>query len=154
MDFKKVSFPSFIPSYKKYFELAKEQSIAKFVSFNEYDSNLIFYDNEVAGFYKVVYRNDELNDREIYIALLEKFRGCGLAHFVIKTLCKNIFSNDLNCEAIHMSIDKDNLASIKMAESLGFKRNEDLEKELREYNDFRTLIYTLKSRLHNDFIAR
>jgi len=146
MDFNKISFPPFIPSYKDYFNLAKDPSIKEFVSFSETDSNLIFYDNEVAGFYKVVYRSDELNDREIYIALLAKFRGFGLAQYIVNTLCQNIFANDINCTSIHMSIDKDNFSSIKMAESLGFKRNEELEAELRLYNDFRTLIYTLPSK--------
>lgn len=155
MNFDKVTFPPLIPDYIKLFDLAKnDKNISKYVSFSPVDSNLIFYENDLAGFYKVVFRDEETRDREIYIALMDKYRGFGLAQYVVGTLATNIFLNDINCKFIHLSIDKENLASIKMAESLGFIRNEELEQELREYNDFHTLIYSLKNRNYSEEILR
>ena len=154
MDFSKVSFSSFIPAYKEYFKLAKDPSITKYVSFTEENSSLIFFNKKLAGFFRIDYRSDELNDRELYIALLEQFRGAGLAQYVIKTLCNNIFIGDKSCEEIHLSIDKDNTQSINMATCLGFERNTELERELREFGDFRTLIFTIKNRNSNKNITR
>lgn len=155
MNFDKVSFPPLLPDYIKLFDLAKnDENIRKYVSFSPVDSNLIFYENDLAGFYKVVFRDEDTRDREIYIALLDKYRGLGLAQYVVGTLATNIFSNDCSCNFIHLSIDKENLASIKMAESLGFIRNEELEQELREYNDYRTLIYSLRNKNYSEEIKR
>lgn len=37
-----------------------------------------------------------------------------------------------------------------MAEKDGFKRNEELEKELREYNDNNTLIYIIRNNIYTN----
>ena len=44
---------------------------------------------------------------------------------------------------IHLSIDKENVASIHLALHCGFIENKDLEQELQEYNDNRTRIFTI-----------
>lgn len=151
MNFNKIRFSSFIPSYEKYFDILKEdKSITNYVTFSKHDSNLIFYDDDLVGFYKTMYRDDDLPDREIYIAIVQKYRGKGIANYILSTLCNNIFESDTNCEFIHLSIDKNNIPSIKMAEKAGFKRNEELEKELRKYNDNNTLIYTIKNNIYTN----
>lgn len=149
MDYNKIKFISYSPIYDKYFDILKEDnSITKFVSFSKHDSRLIFYDNDFAGFYKTMYRDDDLPDREIYIALIEKYRGKGIAKYVIDTLTNNIFESDPNCEFVHLSIDKDNISSIKLAQNCGYTENEKLEDELRENNDNRTLVFSIKNKFY------
>lgn len=151
MDYNKIKLASYIPIYDKYFEMLKEdKSITDFVSFSKHDSRLIFYDNDFAGFYKTMYRDDDLPDREIYIGLIEKYRGKGIAKHVLNTLTSNIFESDPNCEFIHLSIDKDNTSSIKLAKSCGYIENKELEVELRENNDDRTLIFTIKNQIYDE----
>jgi RimJ/RimL family protein N-acetyltransferase len=146
MDFKKVKFSSFIPGYEKYFDILKtDKSITNYVSFSKYDSSLIFYDNDFAGFYKTMYRDDDLTDREIYIALIEKYRGMGLASYVINYLTNNIFDSDKNCEFVHLSIDKDNKSSINMAINCGYNINKELTKENIDMKDERTLVFSKKN---------
>ena len=151
MDYNKIRLTSYIPIYEKYFEMLKnEKSITDFVSFFKHDSRLIFYDNDFVGFYKTMYRDDDSLDREIYIGLIEKYRGKGIAKYVINLLTSNIFYNDPNCEFIHLSIDKDNISSIKLAHSCGFVENEELEKELRENNDNRTLVFSIQNQFYKE----
>ena len=53
MEWDKVKFESFRPSYEKYFDTyLKDKSITEYVSFSKWDSSLIFYKDDFAGFYK------------------------------------------------------------------------------------------------------
>lgn len=83
MDFNKIRFSNYIPTYDKYFDnYLKDKSITKYVHFSKWDSTLIFYEQEFIGFYKVITRNEEINDREIYIAIIEKYRKKGIASYI------------------------------------------------------------------------
>lgn len=63
-------------------------------------------------------------------------------------LTKNIFISNTECPYIHLSIDKENISSIKMAKNCGFKENYLLEQELRETNDNHTLIFSIKNKFY------
>ena len=95
------------------------------------------------------FKDDSL-DREIYIGLIEKYRGKGIAKYVVNLLTSNIFYNDPNCEFIHLSIDKDNISSIRLAHACGFVENKELEKELRENNDDRTLVFSIENQFYKE----
>lgn len=145
MDFDKIALMFYVPQYEEYFKrYAKDKSIKEYVDFTPWNCRLIFYGNELAGFLKVFTRNEEINDREISIALIPKYRGKGLATYMITTLVNNLFG-DTSCEFVHMSIDKQNIASIKMALNCGFIENEELERELREDGDDRTLVFSIRN---------
>lgn len=146
MELDKIKFESFIPSYEKYFETyLKDKSITEYVSFSKWDSSLIFYDDDFAGFYKTTTPDDEANDKEIYIALIPKYRKKGIASYVVNTLANNIFRSDQDCEYVHLSIDKENTSSINMAHNCGFVENTNLEQELRDTGDNRTLVFSRKN---------
>ena len=49
-----------------------------------------------------------------------------------------------------MSIDKDNIASINLAKSCGFIENKELEEELRENKDDRTLVFSSKRKINEN----
>lgn len=142
IDLGKISFKSYTPKYDECFDVYGKQ---EYVSFAKWDSNLIFYDDEFAGFIKVYVRDYERNDREIQIALIPKYRGKGLATCVITSFVNNLFKANSSCEAVHLAIDKRNIPSIKMAINCGFVENEDLERELREDGDEFTLVFTVKN---------
>lgn len=145
----KIKLVPYNPTYDKYFDILKDnKSITQFVSFSKHDSRLIFYDNDFAGYFKTMYRDDDSADREIYIALIEKYRGKGIAQYVINLLTNNIFESDYNCEYVHLSIDKDNISSINLAKNCGFIENIKLEQELRENNDNRTLVFSIKNKFY------
>lgn len=150
IDFNKIRFVGYIPTYDKYFDYyLKDNSMTKFVSFSKRDSSLIFYDDDFVGFYKTMIRDEEENDREIYIGLIPEYRKMGIASYVVTTLTNNIFESDHNCSAVHLSIDKDNYSSINLAKKCGFFENSTLEQELREYGDNRTLIFSIKNKLYS-----
>ena len=143
MEVDKIKFESFVPSYEKYFETyLKDKSITEYVSFSTWDSSLIFYDDDFAGFYKTITPDDEVNDKEIYIALIPKYRKKGIASYVVNTLTNNIFASNQDCEYVHLSIDKENNSSINMAHNCGFIENTNLEQELRDTGDNRTLVFS------------
>lgn len=146
MEVDKIKFESFVPSYEKYFETyLKDKSITEYVSFSTWDSSLIFYDDDFAGFYKTITPDDEVNDKEIYIALIPKYRKKGIASYVVNTLTNNIFTSNQDCEYVHLSIDKENNSSINMAHNCGFIENTNLEQELRDTGDKRTLVFSRKN---------
>lgn len=146
MEVDKIKFESFVPSYEKYFETyLKDKSITEYVSFSTWDSSLIFYDDDFAGFYKTITPDDEVNDKEIYIALIPKYRKKGIASYVVNTLTNNIFASNQDCEYVHLSIDKENNSSINMAHNCGFIENTNLEQELRDTGDNRTLVFSRKN---------
>lgn len=146
MELDKIRFESYIPLYEKYFETyLKDKSITEYVSFSEWDSSLIFYDDDFAGFYKTTTPDDELNDKEIYIALIPKYRKKGIASYTVNTLTNNIFASNQACEYVHLSIDKENTSSINMAHNCGFIENSNLEQELRDTGDDRTLVFSRKN---------
>lgn len=143
MELDKIKFKSFMPSYEKYFELyLQDKSITEYVSFSTYDSSLIFYNEDFVGFYKTITPDEEVNDKEIYIALIPKYRKQGIASYVVNTLTNNIFTSNPDCEYVHLSIDKENTSSINMANNCGFIENENLEQELRDTGDNRTLVFS------------
>lgn len=149
IDFSKISFQSYIPLFDKYLDMyAKDKTITEYVSFAKWDCSFIFYDNDLAGFYKIQIRDYDLNDREIYIALIPKYRNKGIAEYVVNTLANNIFKNDFSCQIIHMSIDKSNTPSINLAKRCGFEENKALEGELRNDGDDRTLIFSIKNKYY------
>lgn len=142
MDSSKISLKSYIPSYKQYFDLIKEdKTISKYISFSEYDSNLIFYDNNFCGLYKVIDFDDEEN-KEIHIALVNEFRGLGLASCIIKLISNNVFQSNHNCQYTVLSIDKENNSSLKMAVNSGFEFNEELTKDNVVCGDENTIVFT------------
>ena len=146
-----ISFKGFVPSYNKYLsEINSDESVTKFVSFNPSDSRFIFLDDEFVGCYKTMLRDDDLPDREIYIGIKKEFRGKGIAKYVLSTLTNNIFESDNACEFVHVSIDKDNIASINLAKSCGFEENKELEEELRENKDDRTLVFSSKRKINEN----
>ena len=146
MEGNKIKFESFRPSYEKYFETyLKDKSITEYVIFSKWDSSLIFYDNDFAGFYKTITPDEEVNDKEIYIALIPKYRKKGIASYVVNTLTNNIFTCNPDCEYVHLSIDKENTSSINLANNCGFVENTNLEQELRETGDNRTLVFSRKN---------
>lgn len=146
MELDKIRFESYIPSYEKYFETyLKDKSITEYVSFSKRDSSLIFYDDKFVGFYKTMTPDDDLNDKEIYIALIAEYRKKGIASYVVNTLTNNIFASNQNCEYVHLSIDKENTSSINMAHNCGFIENSNLEQELRDTGDDRTLVFSRKN---------
>lgn len=146
MEWDKVKLESFRPSYEKYFDVyLKDKSITEYVNFSKWDSSLIFYKDDFAGFYKTITPDEETNDKEIYIALIPKYRKKGMASYVVNTLTNNIFMSDSECEFVHLSIDKDNTSSINLASNCGFLENSILEQELRENGDNRTLIFSRKN---------
>lgn len=150
IDFYKIKFKSYIPNYDKYFDhYLSDKSMTEFVSFSKRDSSLIFYDNDFIGFYKTMIRDEDENDREIYIGLIPEYRKMGIASYVVTTLTNNIFESDPQCSAVHLSIDRDNYSSINLAHNCGFLENLTLEQELREYGDNRTLIFTMKNKFYN-----
>ncbi len=141
-----LRFESYNPSYDKYFTILKEdESIKNYVSFPKNNSTLIFLDNVFIGVCRISLRDYDSNDMEIYIAIVREYRCKGLAEKVLEQLCHNIFLANDKCHYIHLSIDKENETSIKMAEKAGFKRNEVEEGELRLYGDNRTLVFTIES---------
>lgn len=151
MDFSKIRFASYNPTYDEYFDYyLKDKSITQFVSFSKWDSSLIFYDDDFAGFYKNIIRDDDLNDRELYIALIPKYRKKGMASYVVNTLTHNIFENHPDCEYVHLSIDKDNDSSIRLAQACGFCENTTLEQELRESGDNRTLVFSTQNKNYGE----
>ena len=151
MDFTKIKFASYNPSYDEYFNYyLKDKSITEYVNFFIFFLALIFYDNDFAGFYKNIVRDDDLNDRELYIALIPKYRQKGMASYVVNTLTERIFENDAECEYVHLSIDKDNLASIRLAQNCGFLENVSLEEELRADGDNRTLIFSTRNKNYGE----
>lgn len=146
MDFNKLDFKQFSPNYESYLdEINSDKSVSEFVTFSKSDSRFIFYEDDFVGCFKTMLIDDDLPDREIYIGLIKKYRGKGIAKYVINKLSNNIFESDNACEYIHLSIDKENLASINMAKSCGFIENTDLENELREYGDDKTLVFSIKN---------
>ncbi len=154
MDYSKISFKGYIPSYKKYFELIKEdKTINNYITFTEYDSSLIFYESNFCGICKII-DFDEDENKEIHIALLDEYRNQGLASYIVATLSNNIFASNIHCQYAVLSIDKDNTPSIKMANKSGFKLNEELTKANLEYGDFKTLYFTKNNpyyqSLHNN----
>ena len=65
MEWDKVKFESFRPSYEKYFDTyLKDKSITEYVSFSKWDSSLIFYKDDFVGFYKTITPDEEKNDKE------------------------------------------------------------------------------------------
>ena len=55
MEWDKVKFESFRPSYEKYFDTyLNDKSITEYVSFSKWDSSLIFYKDDFVGFYKTI----------------------------------------------------------------------------------------------------
>lgn len=147
IDFNKIRLTNYIPIYDKYFdEYLKDPTMNRFVSFSKRDSSLIFYEDSFVGFYKTMFRDEEQNDREIYIGLIPEYRGRGIASYVVTTLTKNLFESDPQCEFVHLSIDKDNSSSIILAHNCGFVENLDLEEELRAYGDNRTLIFSIRNK--------
>lgn len=142
MDYSKINFKSYIPSYDKYFEQMKDDNTMKeFVYFTPSDSNLIFYDDTFIGFYKALYDEDE-NSVELFIGIAKEFRGKGIGSYVINKLSDSTFQNNANCESIDLSIDKDNISSIAMALKSNYQRNLSKEEELRKFNDDRTMVFT------------
>lgn len=149
MDFSKIRFKSYTPSCDKYLDTyLNDKTITEYVSFSKWDSSFIFYGDDFVGFYKVLIRDYDLNDREIYIALIPKYRNKGIAFYTINTLTDNIFKNDIECEFVHMSIDKYNISSINLAKRCGFVENTVLESELRNDGDNRTLIFSMKNKYY------
>ena len=146
-----ITFKGFVPSYKNYLdEINSDESLTKFVSFSSSDSRFIFLNDTFVGCYKTMLRDDDLPDREIYIGIKKDFRGRGIAKYVLNTLTKNIFETDNACEYIHVSIDKDNIASINLAKSCGYTENKVLENELRENKDDRTLVFSTKRKTYEN----
>ena len=146
MEWDKVKFESFRPSYEKYFDTyLNDKSITEYVSFSKWDSSLIFYKDDFAGFYKTITPDEEKNEKEIYIALIPKYRKKGMASYVVNTLTNNIFTASPDCEYVHLSIDKENISSINLASNCGFIENSSLEQELRETGDNRTLVFSRKN---------
>lgn len=151
IDFNRIRFTGYVPTYDEYFDYyLKDDSMTNFVSFSKRDSSLIFYDDKFVGFYKTMIRDEEENDREIYIGLIPEYRKMGIASYVVNTLTKNIFESDSQCSAVHLSIDKDNYPSINLAHNCGFLENTTLEQELRDSGDNRTLIFSMKNRLYSN----
>lgn len=149
IDFSKIKFRSYTPILDKYIDMyAKDKTITEYVSFTKWDCSFIFYDDDLAGFYKIQIRDYDLNDREIYIVLVPEYRSKGIAEYVINTLANNIFKNDSSCEVIHMCIDKSNTPSINLAKRCGFEENKALECELRNDGDDRTLIFSIKNKYY------
>ena len=146
MDYNKINFRPFSPNYEDYLnQINSDKSVSEFVNFSKSDSRLIFYEDDFVGCFKTMIRDDDLPDKEIYIGLTKKYRGKGISKYVISKLSNNIFESDNACEYIHLSIDKDNIASINMAKSCGFTENIDLENELREYGDNSTLVFSIRN---------
>ena len=151
MEYSKINFKGYIPTYEKYLEeINSDKSLTKFVSFNSSDSRFIFYDDEFVGCFKTMLRDDDLPDREIYIGIKKEFRGKGIGKYILTTLTNNIFDSDNACEYIHVSIDKDNEASINLAKSCGYIENKELEDELIKYGDDRTLVFSNKRKTYED----
>lgn len=150
MNLDEIEFHNYIPTYERYFdEDLRDPSILKYVSFPKREATLIFHKQDLVGCYKTMVWDEQRNDREIWIAILPKYRHKGIASYVIKTLIHNIFSNDLTCPEIHLSIDQDNLSSIQMAHACGFFEDNHLEQELRENGDNRTKIFTIQNDIHS-----
>ena len=146
MDYTKINFKSYVPSFEKYINMVNTDStINKFVTFSKYDSKLIFFEDTFIGCFKTMIRDDDLPDKEIYIGILPEYRKKGISKYIINVLCNNIFESDEACEYIHLSIDKNNEASIQMAKSCGFIENLELENEIKKYGDDKTLIYSKRT---------
>ncbi len=146
MDFNKINFKSFIPSYERYLDiLNSDEEVRKYISFSKYDSKLIFFDYDFVGCFKTMTLDDESNDREIHIAIIKKYRGMGIASFVINKLTDNIFESDNTCESIHLSIDKNNEQSLKMGTKCGYKLNEELTKDNINMGDSNTIVLSKKN---------
>lgn len=146
-----ITFKGFIPTYKKYLdEINSDESLTKYVSFNSSDSRFIFMEDEFVGCFKTMLRDDDLPDREIYIGIKKEFRGRGIAKYILNTLTKNIFESDGACEYIHVSIDKDNIASINLAKSCGYTINKELTDELIKDGDNRTIVFSSKRKTYDN----
>lgn len=142
MDSSKISFKGYMPSYKQYFDLIKEdKTVSKYISFSEHDSTLIFYENSFCGLCKIIDFDDSEN-KEIHIALLNEFRGLGLASCVIQLISNNIFQSNHGCQYAVLSIDKENNSSLKMAVKSGFELNQELTRENAECGDENTIVFT------------
>ena len=141
MDYSKIHFKSYTPMYQQYLEdLNHDENVRKFVNFANHNSRLIFYGDDFVGAYRVEL-SDEEDCFEIFIGLIKKYRGLGIAHHVVSYLAEVYFENNHQVRYAYLSIDKNNEASIKMASKCGFIEDEDLERELKDNNDPNTLIF-------------
>ena len=107
-------------------QIYRMPDISRFLSV---DNNYFQYvtHTENVYFYKV-YENEiligtihlEKNENLLYMDILifPEFQRMGFATNVIKDIQNDIFG--LNCETIEISIDKSNIASIKLFENAGF----------------------------------
>ncbi len=142
MEYKDLEFKSCLPEYINYLNsLNNKKDINKYITFSPYNCKLIFYLNDFVGAFRFDYVLDSDPYIEVFIALEEKYRGKGIGSYIIYDLINEYFENNPSCSYARLSIDKNNSSSIYMALKCGYKEDEELEEELREYNDYQTLIY-------------
>lgn len=150
IDNSKIHFKSYTPMYQQYLdELNNDENVRKFVNFSNHNSRLIFYGDDFVGAYRVEL-SDEEDCFEIFIGLMQKYRGLGIANHVVSYLAEVYSKNNPGCRYAYLSIDKNNESSIKMANRCGFVEDENLERELRDNNDPNTLIFVKPNQYYVD----
>ena len=147
-----ITYHSYNPSYDNLLNLVKkDEQISKYLSFSQTDSKFIFINDKFVGFCKTFPVDDENLEYEIEIAIIEQYRGKGLASIILEDLTNHLFLHS-NSQMVQLSIDKSNSASIRMAAKNGFILDETKTKELRKYGDTNTLIFSKENYiLNNDY---
>lgn len=148
-----ITYHSYNPSYDNLLNLIKkDEQINKYLSFSQTDSKFIFINHDFVGFCKIFPVDDENLEYEIEIAIIEQYRGKGLASIILEDLTKHLFLGPNICQTVQLSIDKSNSSSIRMATKNGFILDEVKTKDLRKYGDTNTLIFSKENFiLNNDY---
>ncbi len=88
----------------------------------------IVENNKAVGYIGVQIRKEELFLSKIYVRLSE--RGKGYAKNAIKFIEK--FAKDNNLDKIRLTVNKNNLATIKIYEKIGFRVTESIVQDIGE----------------------
>ena len=88
---------------------------------------LINLRNNVVGYLYITSKSN----RHIYLEylILKKYRNKGIGKYTLENVIDYIFSNNLDLREIRLSIDKSNLASMALANSLGFIDDENYQSD-------------------------
>lgn len=139
----KITYHSYNPSYDNLLNLVKQdEQISHYLSFSQTDSRFVFINNTFVGFCKTFPVDDDYLEYELEIAIIEEYRGKGLASIILEDLTHHLFTGDQACQMVQLSIDKSNNASMRMAAKNGFVLDEVKTNELRKYGDTKTFIFS------------
>jgi len=99
-----------------------EKAITEQISKNNFQYHGIYFDTLLIGYFSIRQEYSQLFISKIYI--IKDFRGQGFGKITIDFIIA--FASEVNCKNMYLTVNKNNINSIRFYELLGFKKSESL----------------------------